>query len=147
MKKVSIAVQKRKAKDVDPNKSVLVPVDGAREHLKAYHINQILHVTVQGEIDPRSLKQLALYWVCCKKVADNSSFPTDKDVDEYVKLKCHYVEWYYGRDGCQSPRTKSISFENMEQPDFNEFMDNAIPVMADILGCTEDQLISSQFDI
>jgi hypothetical protein len=150
MKKISIAMQKKEDITTATSLSIgeyLVPIPEDSGKLKAFHVNKILHVIVKGEIDPRSLTQLALYWVCCQKVADNTDFPTDKDVDEYVKKKCHYVEWFHGLDGKQTFKTKSISYENMDQPDFNKFMDDALPAMAEIINVTPEALVNSRFDI
>jgi hypothetical protein len=147
MKKVTIAVQKR-ISFVNGVKSVgLIPVPEDADKIKHFHNNQILHIAVKGEVDPRSLRQLSLYWVCVNKLLQNSDFPSEKDVDEYVKKKCHYVEWFTDLNGKQTFRTKSISYENMDQPDFNVFMDNAIPVIANFLNVTEEDLLNSTNDI
>jgi len=143
MKKIKIAVQ---LKDSISGK-ILVPVPEDEKKLRAYINNQILYVEIKGSISPRSLQQLRLYFGCCGKVAMNTPFPSEKDVDEYVKLNCHFIEYFYDHLGNRRFRTKSISYENCDQPDFNQFMDDALPVMADILGCTVKQLIDSLNDL
>ncbi len=145
--KKTLAMQKRIVFDNGVRCLGFIPIEQDKDKIKAYHLNQILQVEVRGNVDPRSLKQLALYWVFCKKVAENTKFPTSKDVDEYVKLRCQYVDTFYNQQGQSKYRTKSISFEAMKQPDFNVFMDNSIPIMAEMLNVTEEALLNSQNDI
>ena len=143
MKKVKIAVQLRDGE----SGRILKPVDGTRGKLKPFKINQILSCDITGTIDPRSLAQLRLFFRLAETVKQNSHFPRVEDVVEHIKRKCHYVDEFINHNGIIEYRTKSISFENCDQPEFNDFMENAIPAMADTLGCTEEELINSQYDV
>jgi len=146
--KTTIAMQKKIIVGGGYNPYIaFVPIPEHLDLVKDYHNNQILDVDVYGEITPRNLAQIRLYWVCCGKVADNTGFRSDKDVDEYIKLKLGHVETRYDKNGKPFYRTKSISFQRMKQKPFDKYMSAAMPIMADMLGVTEEELINSRNDI
>jgi len=148
MSKLEIAMQKKTLIDVSGTAiEVFIPIDEDEDKAKEFQENQILDCDVKGEITPRNLAQIRLYWVLCGKVSDNTGFTKKEDVHEYIKIKLGHTETLYDQSGEPKYRTKSISFRRMKQKKFEQYMSAAVPLMADILNVTEEELTESQYDI
>ena len=122
------------------------------ERLKAYKPNQILGSTIHGVEKPRSIKQLGLYWNRCTYVAeqlsDHENQVSKRDVDFDVKIKVakehpEMIKRFKAIDGIVYIEPISISFENMKHLEACNYFPKAWPVMAKMIGVTEDELLSN----
>jgi hypothetical protein len=106
------------------------------------------------EYDNRSKEQLDLYWACCQLVADDypenrpdrAEWDTKKKVDEQIKIKCRFVDFYchiYNpkkKDYQINIKTKSISYKALNRIEAGEFFKEAFRKMGEALGISEDEL-------
>ena len=114
------------------------------EQLGEYKVNQSIRAKTYGVKKERSLSQLALYWVLCGIVADNSddgNWNTKEKVDEQIKIKCRYVDLYMVVDGIAHIRTGSIAFKNLEHLAACRYFDRAFEEMSRFLKVPVKELI------
>lgn len=136
---IEVAMQKH-------GKSLHAMSSDDEEKLSELHDHQICRVKISGVKKPRSYRQLQLFWVCCEKVAENSSDPSwsTKDlVAEQVKLALRYIDAYMVVDGKIHIKTRSISFQDLPHMEACEFFDRAFAVMAEHLGIDVDALVAA----
>ena len=95
---------------------------------------------VYGVRNPRSHRQLRLYWQMCRVVVDNSDFKSADAVDLYCKIEARLFEEIEvnGR-----PIVKSIGFKSMPHKEFCDYVDVAFRVMAEHLDVTVDELLNA----
>lgn len=97
------------------------PFDAAR--LAEYPRGKALSVRISQK---RSLPQHRLYWALLQLVCENLDTPvTEEALHEWVKLKCGVTAAIPLKSGKVDIVPGSISFENMEQPEFQKFLDRA----------------------
>ena len=119
-----------------------------REAAAEYHHNQLARskMTAIGAKKEYHIEQLAKFFVCCKKVADNTDTPgwTTKDnVAFQCKVKLHFVDTSaiaVSPDGGVQFKYRSISLGSMKYLEACNFFANAYEIMAKFLGCTVDEL-------
>jgi|TARA_X000001388_G_scaffold25071_2_gene17491 hypothetical protein len=76
---------------------------------------------------PRNLKHHRLFYALMRKVFENQErYENLESMITAIKIGIGHADEYPMKDGnvCYVP--KSISFENMKQPEFNEFFDRAV---------------------
>ena len=124
--------------------------DEDTELLKDYKPNQIVESKLSGDLIPRSMIQLAKYWVLCGKVgklmSEGSTHYSKEDVDFEVKTKVakenpSLIKRFKVIDGAVYIEPISISFKNMKHLLACRFFNLAYPVMADMAGITKEQLM------
>ena len=113
-----------------------------------YTDNQIIKSKTTGVKKPRSWKQLKLFWVCCRKVADNArdeNWDNENKVANQVKIKLQFIDMNKSVfvDGKFYPHFRSISFKNLPHMAACRFFDRAFEVMAKYLGITTDKLLEN----
>lgn len=101
-------------------------------NLHAFKDGQEFIAETRGARNP---KQLALWWVLCRLVADNDNeYDTPEKASEGLKRALHHVDTFLDRDGKLHITTKSINFESMTQEDFNNLFKAAVNQIAEWLG-------------
>lgn len=128
----------------------LIPFDDSSlEELKGLKIFQVLKTRLWGIAKPRSMKQLAAYWVACEKISqiisDESTQYNKKRVDFMVKVEVskvapELIKYFYSKNGTLYMETISISFKNMKHLIACRFFDNAFLILADMGGITLEKL-------
>lgn len=113
--------------------STLVPAtEEAEEAMRSLPLGHVLRADV---VRPRSGKQSALYWGVCGKVAQlmndmGADDATTKNVSDRIKIATGHcdlmvlsprMQMEHGTRYAAAPR--SIAFHNMDQSEFNPFMD------------------------
>lgn len=94
-------------------------------------------------VKPRHPEHHQLVMALCNAVVHNDRtglFPTVKSVLNKIKLNLGYIEGYQTIDEKVVVILKSISFDAMDQTEFQEFWNKALPIVARLLGVTEYQL-------
>jgi len=83
---------------------------------------------------PRNLAQHRLYWALCDLVAQNHPEIQDRETASgVIKLEAGWVETVKSQDGKIYFLPKSISFSSMDQVQFQEYMDRATMIVAELL--------------
>ena len=89
---------------------------------------------------------LAKFWVCCKKVADNTErtgWTTKENVAFQCKVALHFVDTSaiaVSPDGSVQFKYRSISLDSMKYLEAIDFFNRAYELMSGVLGCTVDEL-------
>jgi len=84
----------------------------------------------------RSNPQNALYWATLRKVREaTGKWPTDEHLHNDLKWACGYVRMRYNALSGQHMRTvDSISFDQMDQQEFNAYFEMAMKKLAEGIG-------------
>lgn len=128
-----------------PGVFVAMPMD--MDIAKAYPVNQIVRLRVQGVKKRRSVLQLNTYWACCQTVADNTDDPqwnTKLKVDFQCRVGCHFVDpdlVSVKKDGTVVFFYRSIAFKNLTHIGACNYFGRAFEHMAAFLGCTVDAFL------
>ena len=131
------------------NKNRLYPesVEDA-EILANFTDNQIVRVKVYGTHKQRSVKQLGLYWACCKLVADNTEnqhFNNKDKVNNQVRVALEFIDLnksIVDKHGTFHPHYRSIAFKNLKHIEACNFFERAFELMANGLKITVDELVA-----
>lgn len=120
----------------------------ARESLKNFKPNQIVIGKIQGTRKERSLRQLRLFFACCRTVVANTDDVNWKTVDmvkNQIKVKLQFIDLNKSCvvDGVFFPHYRSISFKELKHMEACNFFDNAFPILAKKLGITVNELLSN----
>jgi len=110
--------------------------------LKNFKPNQILRAKLVGVKKPRSVKHLNTYWSACTLVGHNLG-RSKEEVDFEVKLKLRHIKSMRVVGGETFIEVGSISFKNLAHLEFCGYFDRARPVLAGMIGVTEDQLMAA----
>ncbi len=113
---------------------------------KNYKENQICRAKITGVQKPRSVEQLALYWVCCNMVAantENEHFDTPEKVDHQLKIALQYIKGHIVIGNSIHVMTGSISFKNLGHLGACNYFDRAFPLMAKWMGISVDELTNN----
>jgi hypothetical protein len=92
------------------------------------------------------VEQLALYWVCCKMLSENTedpNFDTPEKVDHQVKIALHYVKESIVIGKAVHLITGSISFKNLGHIQACNYFDRAFPLMAKWMGISVNELTNN----
>lgn len=123
--------------------------DSDREKSKEFKLFQVVRNRIFGFEKVRSLKQLGLYWIRCKNIAemisDHETQYTDKDIDFKVKIqvaKQHpsLIKRFQMITGILFVEPISISYENMKHLIACKYFDFAYNVMSDMIGASIDEV-------
>lgn len=125
--------------------------DQDRETSKEFKLFQVVKTRIFGFKKERSLRQLGLYWNRCTHVAellsDHENQYTKEDIDFEVKVKVakkspSLIKRFKSVDGIVYMEPISIAFVNMQHLEACRFFPLAWPVMAKMIGVTEDELLT-----
>lgn len=88
------------------------------------------------------------FWALATRVAENDpAFEDAEDAAEWVKMQIPGMrKEYVLRDGRLAIRTKSISFQSMDQLKFNRFYDRALYLWSERLGIDAETLLNEAED-
>ena len=111
--------------------------------LKDFKVNQILKAKLTGIKKPRSVTQLNTYWAACTLVADNSADKSKEQVDFDVKILLRHIKSMRTVGNETFLEVDSISFKNLSHLEACGYFDRAFPVLAGMIGVTEDQLMAA----
>ena len=119
----------------------VMKVDGALVPLTEYDAIQ-LEDCAQGTVfnmqktKKRSNPQHNLYWATLRKVREaTGKWPTDDHLHNDLKWACGYVRMRWNNlAGCHMRIIDSISFDEMEQDEFNSYFEMAMSKLAELLG-------------
>jgi len=123
--------------------------DEDREKSKAHKLFQIVKQKITGVRKQRVLKQMNLYWACCKYIADNTDhkqWNTKEGVDFQCRVRLHFVDskllvirangevvFYY----------KSIAMKNLPHIEACNYFNQAFENMANFQGISVEKLIEN----
>jgi len=89
----------------------------------------------------RNPAQLRAYWALVRFARQHQGYyATDEDMSDAIKCALGHCHVITKGDGTIIQRPKSIAFGNMDQDDFNQFMDGATRLIAETMGVTLDDL-------
>lgn len=99
---------------------------------------------------PRNLAHHRKYWALIHLVYDNlpeeleGKFKTPDDLHFEIKMQTGYRERYVTLGGAEIYRAKSISFEKMDQTEFEGYYDSALVVICKYIlpGITKEEIIN-----
>jgi len=114
-----------------------------KDKIREFKKFQVLKAKLYGVKKPRSLEQLALYWVCCKTVADNLEDKTKEQIDFEIKIALKHIKSFRIVQGITYIEVGSISFANLDHLEACNFFDRAFPVMAKMIGVTTEELLQN----
>lgn len=79
-----------------------------------------------------------LYWAMLRKVREaTGKWPTDEHLHNELKWACGYVKMRYNSlAGCHMRVIDSISFDQMDQDEFNLYFELATDKLSEFLGCS-----------
>ena len=119
----------------------------AMESLRNYHPNQIVQAKVSGIQKERSVRQLGLFFACCRTVVANTEDPNwdnEYKVLNQVKVSLQFVDLnksIVDEKGRFHPHYRSISFKNLRHLEACKFFDRAWPILAGKIGVSVDELL------
>ncbi len=94
----------------------------------------------------RNVQQHNLFWSLMEVLAEATD-TTKEAAKEFVLKRLQYFDYLWLPDGTLHIKVKSIAFEKMEQAKFAELFNAAIPVIADQLGTTRQELVERFNDL
>ncbi len=133
-----------------------IPVPYADEDIAAWSgfaENQITTHKVTGVKKQRSYQQLKMFHALLKKVASNTEDPnwnTAEKAKFSLKVQLHYVVpgiVVVDKQGNVHFQYDSFSYERLSHMEACKVFDRSWPILADVLGCTIDELMGSLNDI
>lgn len=120
-----------------------------RDALKSYHENQVVKAKVSGIRKQRSVRQLRLFFACCRAVCDNTEDPSWNNVDKVknqVKVALEFIDLnksIVDAKGTFHPHYRSICFDELRHIDACNFFDRAFKILAQKLGVSIDALLQN----
>ena len=116
-----------------------------------YVDNQVCEFSIKkaGAKKLRSLQQHGLYWGCitCLIRHEVRGIKSKKAMAELVKIEADQIDSIIIVNGKPNIVTKSESFDKMNHAESVDFINTVLPVMADLLCVTEEQLIENWKEI
>jgi len=116
-----------------------------------YKDNQVCEFSIKkaGAKKLRSLEMHRLYWGCvtCLTRHEVLGITSKKAMTELVKIKADQIDSIIIIDGKPNIVTKSESFDKMNHAESVEFMEAVIPVMAELLKVTPEELVENWKEI
>ena len=84
----------------------------------------------------RSNQHINLYWATLRNVCTaTQKWPTEKHLHHELKLACGYYKTYFSQiTGGIIRSVDSISFEEMDQAEFNKYFEMAMAKLAEAIG-------------
>ncbi len=135
-----IAFQKRKGS--------LVPfTDEDLNKLSEFKENQILRCKVSGARKERSWQQLKMLHACLKLVAsntENASWNTVEKAKLSLKVALNYIVdgvIIVDKQGNVHFQYRSFGYDDLAHMEANKLFDRSWPILASIIGITEDELL------
>jgi hypothetical protein len=120
--------------------SILIPyAEDDQERYGRLKNNTVYRADIKKPRNPRHHK---LMWAFFRAVSQNKpdQFPTEESVELFIKIKLKMFEAWRVVDGVMHIKYKSISYEDMDEIEFSDFCNQALPHLADELDCTVKDL-------
>lgn len=119
-----------------------------KELLASFKENQILVAKVSGTTKERSLRQLRLFFACCRTVVENTEDINWNNVDKVknqVKVQLQFIDMQKSTvvKGIFYPHYRSISFTELNFMGANNFFDQAFPILAKQIGISTQELLEN----
>jgi len=118
---------------------------------RGYVDNQVCEFSVKkaGAKKLRSIQQHGLYWGCitCLIRHEVRGITSKKAMAELVKIEADQIDSIIIINGKPNIVTKSESFDKMNHAESVDFINTVLPVMADLLCVTPEQLIENWKEI
>ena len=119
-----------------------------KEKLSSFNDNQILVAKVSGTTKDRSIRQLRLFFACCRVVAENTEDIQWNSVDKVknqVKVRLQFIDLNKSIvvNGVFHPHYRSINFAELKHIEANKIFDQAFAVMAGFLGVGIQELLAN----
>lgn len=145
--------------DLVKDKNHFIPA-GQSDMVKCMKIGQGEIIRCRS-VDQRNVKFLRKYWALVDIILQNLPEPVEEDliknhqfriktkddVHFYIKIKNGFVEKkYVGKDGNIAWFPKSISFDKMNEVEFEEFFSKAVDTACELLTVESDELIKEIMD-
>jgi len=114
-----------------------------------FKTNQLIKAKIYGVSKERSYRQLKLYWICCKTVADNNESPgwlTKEQVDFQIRVALRFYDpdlIIAKPDGSIAFNYRSIAYKNLGHIEATRFFTSAFEIMAEKLGITTEELLKN----
>jgi len=90
---------------------------------------------------PRNPEHHKKYWGLCRLVLRNSEkFKTEEQVSDWLKVKSKNVDVICVSKDMTHVKPKSISFQSMDQSEFEQFWESIIDYVCDELQCSRDDI-------
>jgi len=125
--------------------------EGSKLESRNYMDNQVCEFSIKnaGAKKLRSIQQHGLYWGCitCLVRHEIRGITSKKAMAELVKIEADQIDSIIIINGKPNIVTKSESFDKMNHAESVDFINAVIPVMADMLGVTPEQLIENWKEI
>jgi hypothetical protein len=80
-----------------------------------------------------------MFWTACQIVADATD-TTKEAVKQWLLEQTGFVDLVFMPDGSMKIVPKSIAWENMEETEFRQFWNLAVPKIADLLGSAPSEV-------
>ncbi len=134
--------------DMQLKSGQLVPFsEESKTLLKDLQENQVVKAKITGIRKPRSVRQLRMFWACCRTVSDNTEDENWNNPDKVciqIKLALQfYKHVVVAPSGSVHFELGSISFENLSQVMANNIFDRAWKIMAKKIGVSVDDLLAN----
>jgi len=118
------------------------------EKLSRFKNRQIVTGSISGTTKERSLRQLRLFFACCRTIVENTQDVNWDNVDKVknqIKVKLQFIDLNKSTvvNNVFYPHYRSISFEELKFMEANTFFDRAFPIMAKKIGITVDELLEN----
>ena len=115
--------------------------DYDKKELYKFPENQFLEVTATGSMKERAYRELCCYFGSCSYIAYleiNVNMNTKNKVDHLTKLKCGFVEdTVFDEKGLLHWITRSLSYNNCDQPESHNFIKKALEEHAELAGISD----------
>ena len=95
--------------------------------------------------DPRkrSVEQHRLFFALLNRAFDNQShFDNINDFRFCLLIRAGFFKSFTMKDGDIIKIADSIAFGNMEQQEFNDVIHRVSEILADVIGCTKEELLA-----
>lgn len=110
--------------------------------------NQITRHKVSGTTKERSYQQLKMLHACLKIVAANTedrNWNTMEKAKLSLKVALHFIDpgvVIVDKQGNVHFRYRSFGYDDLQHMEACKLFDRAWPILADVIGITEDELLS-----
>jgi len=129
------------------NKSFIPYSEVDKDIVAEFKPNEIVRLKIYGVQKQRSIKQLGLYFSCCKLISENTDDPkwnhyrkVDWQLRNRLQFYDHGLTLVIG--GNVQFKVRSISFKNLKHIEACNYFDRAFDLMAKFLGVQVDVLIN-----
>ncbi len=128
---------------------VAVPfLEDDAEKWAEFRENQLTRHKVSGTTKERSYQQLKMLHACLKIVSSNTedkNWNTPEKAKLSLKVALHFIDpgvVIVDKQGNVHFRYRSFGYDDLQHMEANKVFDRAFPILADVIGITEEELLS-----